>query len=380
VGALARAARPCGLGDTPPGSAALAAAARVEALSPEAWRRALEEEMTLVTLWAMRGSPVTVAVEDFPIFTLGLLPEDEEGTLRLITSGLAPVVERAGVPARELVERLAQRAREALDGRTLTKRELGRALRPAVPARLRDALDDGSPGISGDGPVSDLALTVARVLSLHGAFVFAPRAPGAEPSLVRTDQWLERPGPAVAPHDARAELVRRFLRAYAPASPDELAGWATVETDAAARRAARGWAARAWALVADELAEVARPDGSPAWALAADLPRLLSPPQPRGVRLLPPHDPMLALRDRATLVPPEHQRRVWRAQANPGVVLAAGAAVATWRARRDGCRLRVALEGLGAPVARATLEEVEAEAARLAPLRGCGEVVVEVAE
>ena len=87
---LIEATRPVGLQDTPPGNAAAAAAARVDALSLEAWSRALEEEKTLVGLWAMRGSSYVVATDDLPVFTIGLLPR---------TSARCSTASRAGSTA-----------------------------------------------------------------------------------------------------------------------------------------------------------------------------------------------------------------------------------------------------------------------------------------
>jgi hypothetical protein len=376
---LVDAARPCGLQDTPPGNAAVAAAARADGVTPDAWTRALGDEKTLVALWAMRGSPVVVATDDLPVFTLGLLPDDEEALLRLLTSEFAPVVAESGVSAGELVERLTERARDALDGRVLTKRELGHALAAAVPDRLASRLAPETAWGSYDA-LSALALTVARVVSHRGAFLIAPRA-GNELSAVRTDQWLGRDPAPMAWEDARAELARRFLRAFAPATAEDFAWWATVHPDAATRRAQEEYARRTWRLIEAELAEVEREeDGSRAFALAADGGRLSSPPTPDGVRLLPPHDPLLMLPDREALVPDVLQGRVWKAQHNPGVVLEGVDAVALWRSRKQGRRLLVSVEPLAGALARGAREAIQAEAERIAPLRGCASADVDVAD
>jgi hypothetical protein len=66
------------------------------------------------------------------------------------------------------------------------------------------------------------------------------------------------------------------------------------------------------------------------------------------VRLLPPHDPYLQVRDRGTLVADRSLRqRVWRATGSPGAVLVDGQVLATWRPRASGRTLDLRIELLG---------------------------------
>ena len=63
-----------------------------------------------------------------------------------------------------------------------------------------------------------------------------------------------------------------------------------------------------------------------------------------GIRLLPPHDPYLLLRDRETLLPDETlQRQIWRHTGNPGVVLVDGKLAGTWRPQKKGILLFVSV-------------------------------------
>ncbi len=65
----------------------------------------------------------------------------------------------------------------------------------------------------------------------------------------------------------------------------------------------------------------------------------------RGTRLLGPHDLLVQARDRALLVDDRARaKRVWPALGRPGVVLADGAAVGTWRPGKAGSSLRLAVE------------------------------------
>jgi hypothetical protein len=348
-------------------------------LTVEAWTEAIEREKKLVELWAMRGSPIVIASEDLPLFTLGLLPDNELGLLRGMGGGLDEVIAAAGINATDLIDRLCERALEVLDGRILSKSELGEALVPAIPESVRGRLRNAG-FADGIDPLVFLTLTASRLMSLKGIFVMAPRKSGKEPRFVRTDQWLGRGQASIGIDEARSELVRRFLRAFAPTNSQDLAWWANPQTSPAARKADQAHAARLWALITDEMTEVERPDGSAGFVLSADLNRLIHPPQVDGVRLLPPHDPLLMAHDREILAPREHHRRLWRSTGNPGVVLAGGALVAAWTAAKRGSRLNVRIEPLGIRLNRSIRGSIGDEAQAIAHLRGCTSVSIEVAD
>jgi Winged helix DNA-binding domain len=189
----------------------------------------------------------------------------------------------------------------------------------------------------------------------------APRT-GKQAVLVRTDQWLGAARPVDDDPDlARAELVRRYLRCYGPSTSDHLAQWAGIGP-ADARRS--------WRLVESELAEVAVEGDGRAFLLGVDTARLAVPPAAAGVRLLPPSDPCLALRDRETLLADRAlQRRVWRAIGSPGVVLVDGRVAGIWRPRKRGRRLAVTVEPF-VRLPRPTRDAIHAEAERATPYRG----------
>jgi hypothetical protein len=134
---------------------------------------------------------------------------------------------------------------------------------------------------------------------------------------------------APAPETALAELARRYLGAFGPAAPRDLASWSGLPMTSV--RA--GWSA-----IAGELEEVATPAGR-AWTLAGALPRRVRVTAGEPVvRLLPAFDTfLLGYRDRTPVVAAAHARHV-----HPGggivrpTVLVDGHAAATWRARTRG--------------------------------------------
>ncbi|MBX5443300.1 MAG: winged helix DNA-binding domain-containing protein [Solirubrobacteraceae bacterium] len=181
------------------------------------------------------------------------------------------------------------------------------------------------------------------------------RGPARRPAPLRP----RRPRPAADP----AEAVRRFLRWYGPATAGDVADWAGL---------ARPHARRLWDAVAGELADA--PGGRS--LLAADQAALADPPAARGVRLLPPGDPLLQKANRTALVPDEAvRRRLFRPVASPGAVLRDGRLAGLWRARARGRALELTVE----PIGRLRRDDLEAEARRVAALRGAADLRLAIA-
>jgi hypothetical protein len=97
---------------------------------------------------------------------------------------------------------------------------------------------------------------------------------------------------------------------------------------------------------------------------------------PKGVRLLPPHDPYTHVSDRETIVDRKYHREVWRTIGDPGTVLADGKITGTWRPRKSGRRLAITIRTFDSLPDRVR-NSLEAEADHLAPLRGAASVDVD---
>ncbi|RBM23171.1 winged helix DNA-binding domain-containing protein [Prauserella sp. PE36] len=347
--------------NTPPGSAGQALHARLTGLTPRGLQAEVETGRTLVQLWAMRGAPHLVPVEDAAVYTTGLLPDGEESCLHFI-QGATDHLARFGLGATDAVEYTCEALPGVLDGRHLSKDELGAALAEKVgehlPPRLRGAWTEPD-GLGSNTYGQSVVRYALYVVSLHGVLCIASQ-PRGNARFALTEQWLGRRLPSWEAGRARAELVRRYLRCHGPSTSAEFATWSGT---------APAFAAASWELVAGELTEVGYRDGS-AWVLTEDLPTLREPPAAQGVRLLPPHDPLLATRDRAALVAGDRARRqVWRSQGNPGVVLADGEVVALWRPSKKGNTVTIGVEGFG-PLDDEVREAITREAETLAPFRG----------
>jgi Winged helix DNA-binding domain len=321
-----------GLQDTPPGTAALALAARAD-VGPEA-----VDELVLVP--SVRGAPLAVAERDLPIFTAGLEPPDEEAAKAVIGNAWKSL---DGITAMDALDRVSEAVRESLRGGPLPRDDFHQALRERLPAELLWWCKGcGSHHVH---PSLWRATGIRGVLAIVGrdgrSAVF-----GLPPEL-----------PVMA--DPGAELARRFLRAYGPARPKLLADWAGL----ASSHAQALWE-RAGELVPVDLA------GTRAWALAEDRRALADDSRPEGVRLLPNLDPLSAARDRELFVPdPELRKRIWRRLGGPGMVLAGGRPAGLWRPAKKTKRLVVTVEAL-VELTGADRDELAAEAERIAPFRG----------
>lgn len=248
------------------------------------------------------------------------------------------------------LDQMIEVARNVLDGRTLDVNDL----RDQIYARMPSLSTVQRPS----GAHADMPESLFRAVGTAGAVcIVAGRGTDAE--LARTDQWLSWTRSQPDRTAARAELTRRFLHCYGPATAQQFAQWSLRSLSDADD---------AFSLIEEELTELTV-NGTHAWLLARDEQAFCSPPQPDGTRLLPVQDPFLQQRDRATLVQDEPARRkLWRPVRGPGGVLAGGQIVGTWRIRAKGSRLEVSVEPFGA-LSPPTRDAIEAEAQRIAPFR-----------
>jgi hypothetical protein len=358
LGSLTEAAAACGIQETPLGSASVAMLTRVEGLSPDALEQAMARERSLVTLWSIRGAPFVVPAGDLGVFTVGALPLDA-ASFRQSLGGWLTALEEAGLDPFETLEQMVSAANALLDGRTMNVNDL----RDAIYAQVPSLSMVERPAFARD----DMPEPLFRAVGTAGtACIVAGRGTDAE--LARVDQWLASRPATPDPAEARAELARRFLHCYGPASAQHFADW-TQRSLADAKNA--------FSLIQEELTQVTF-DRKTAWLLHRDEDALASPPEPSGVRLLPVQDPYLQQRDRATLLDDTASRRkLWQPVRGPGGVLSNGEIVGTWRARTARKRLAVSVDAFGG-LDSSLQEEIYAEAERIAPFRGCDAVDLQV--
>jgi Winged helix DNA-binding domain len=364
---LLDAAGQCGIQNSPPGSALLALHARVRNVSQEQVGDAVAEEKSLLQTWCMRGSPYYFPTADAPVFTTGVLPPTEEA-MRHFIPGVEQAVDRLGMSLAETVELAGAEIGDVLSGRQLAISELGAEIAsriaPKLPKRQRTIWEEEGPYARGQPLGEGVVHFCIRILSLQRVVCFAPRAGNKSP-FVLVGEWLGHSIPDADPEVARAELLRRYLRSYGPSTRGNFAAWAGIHAGDA-----ESW----WNPVEDELTPV--DFGGKSWILTEDLDSLRSAPMPRGVRLLPPHDPYTQSRDRETTVDKKYHREVWKAVGERGAVLAGGSIAGIWLPRKSGRKLTITVKAFGS-LREQDKEALQNEAEQVAPLRGASSVNVE---
>lgn len=324
----------------------LAVGARVDRVGAETIADALGER-ALVKTWAMRGTLHVFAARDLPLYCAAQATRDQYRNPSFLRYfGL----EQADLDA--VLEAVPQ----ALDGRVLSREELARAiLRITKRRHLEERL------LSGWGEL-------LKPAAFRGLLCFGPGS-GRNVTFVRPDQWIGH-WEEHEVDDALAEVFRRFLAAYGPASVAEAARWWGVRP-AEARRVFR--------LLGDELAEVAVGDAA-RWMLTKDVASAQRARPPDGVRLLPSFDQLLVMSapHKIAIVDEPFFDRVYTPKPiavwSLPAVLVDGRVRASWRLERKSKRALVRVR----PFAQLPRAALEVEAARVGAIVGLdGELVLE---
>ncbi len=321
-------------------AAELAARARLDGLRPGEIEAELWERRSLVKTWAMRG-------------TLHLLPAFEYGLWQAALDTYDHYLKggwlRGFDITREELDLLLDTVRDVLGVEGLTRDELADAVAEAA----------GSPALG--EKLGDSWGAYLKPASFRGSICFGPGR-GRNVTFVSPAAWLDaRPGPAG--EEALAEVTRRYLGAYGPATAAEYSRWWGPRRPAQATRYLRA--------LGEEAVEV-DVEGEPHWALAADIEAIAGAATGGVVRLLPAFDPYVigSARDVPAILAPEHKARVHRPQGWISPVLVVdGRIEGIWSHERAGGRLAVRIEPFGG-IPLEVREAAEGEAGRLAAFFG----------
>jgi Winged helix DNA-binding domain len=279
-------------------AAQLALRARVPALSPQDVDRALNERAFVVT-WANRGTLHFVCPEDVH-WLVALTGPTQASALkrRLALDGIEP--------------RRAERAIKAI----------ARALADEGPLTRAQLVE--RTGIEGQPFIH-----VAFAAAYRGVMVRGPLI-GRQHAYVRTEDWIG-PAPKRIDRDASlAELARRYLVAFGPATEADLAYWSGLPK----RDARAGLAAIA--------TELTQHDGG-----LVDLKQRRAGPDRAPSKLLPLWDNyLLGWKDRGFQIDPEHTLTIYANGMIGPAAARGGMLVGGWTARNG----RVVIEPFDGPV------------------------------
>jgi hypothetical protein len=177
--------------------------ARNHAITPAAVNDALWKTRTLVKTSLMRQTLHLVPTEDFPLYIAANRSTRVNSTFSIMA--------RFKI-TRDEADALSDLIVEALKAGPLPRAAITAAVRPRVSKRVRAWMDK--------------VFSIVRLPVFEGRICYAP-GEGNETPLIRTEQWLPLQEP-VEEVQAQAELLRRYLRAYGPATLKDFAHWSLI--------------------------------------------------------------------------------------------------------------------------------------------------------
>jgi hypothetical protein len=315
-------------------SAELQLATRVDGIAQADIRRALWEERSLVKAWTLRGTLHLHPAEELPLwFAARRAVSAEEDELPAWPDPKGVV--HPPVSADEVVE-LRAAVWDAFEGRALLREELATAVVERV------------------GPKHEGRLRSGFAFFISELCQGPPQ--GNKITLARPDQWLSS-WQEVDEREALHEIVRRFLRAYGPARPQDFREWfrAHVSFDVL------------------ELEEV-DVEGGRAFVLTGDTE---FPQESDVVRLVPEYDVyVMGFREREHLVPEPvraqvaaHRRGRYEGPAGVRFLLVDGVAAGLWERKKVAKQVRLSVHA-ARRLTRRHKTELENEAERIGAFLG----------
>ncbi|HET8629127.1 MAG TPA: winged helix DNA-binding domain-containing protein [Thermomicrobiales bacterium] len=334
-GPSAIAGRLCGVQAQVMSRAEMAIGIRGRDATPVEVRRALGAERSLVKTWAMRGTLHLLPTADLSLFTAFLAARASAFTAAWVRYGVDMPAILAAIP-------------EALDGRCLTREALAREV-----ARI-----GGRPEL-GEALLGSWGGTL-KPAAYRGLLCFGPNE-GRNITFVAPRQWVGD-WQEMAIEEASAELVRRYLDAYGPATPEDFAHWSGSRLRPVRKTFAR---------LAGELVTV-DVEGERAWLTPAAAADLAAEGGTGAVRLLPGFDPYTigAIPRLDRHLPASLRARISRTAGwiSP-VLLVAGRIAGVWQHDVRRGAARVTIEPF-APLPARARAAAERHAATLAPFLG----------
>jgi hypothetical protein len=328
----------CGLQAQILSAAFLQAWAREHAIKRMDIENALWRKRTLIRTSLMRQTLHLIPADQFSVYIGALRSSRVAGALR--------IMRRFGIDDDEAAD-LTRIIMEILSSGPQTRGPIRDAIRPQASKRVRAWMDK---------VWSIMRIPIAEGLICYGS------GEGNEVRFVRSDQWIAAKPLKIPEEQARAELLRWYLRAYGPATLRDFAHWSGMPA---------GEVRSLPSLLAVDLEQL-KIGNSVSFLLREDLDALHRASGDRNtVRLLPHFDPyLLAHREKDHLLPAPHYKRVYRNQAwiSP-VVLVDGAIAGVWSYKIQRKELAVTVEAFER-ISRAVKTRIETESESLAGFLG----------
>ena len=319
----------CGVQAQVMGPARLQLWTRNHALTRAGIEDALWKSRTLLKTSLMRQALHLIPTDEFPLYIAALRPSRFAQAMR--------VMDRCGI-TRDESAAIIPLIMETLSAGPLSRPAIAAAIRPKASKAVRFWMENSW---------SLVRLPIAEGLICYG------RGEGNAIVFIRTDHWLPKLKlKLMSATEAQCALLRKYLRAYGPATLHDFSHWAGIPMQEV--KSLR-------ALLESELAEIPG-EKKNCLLLREDVAALNRSPAVKGsIRLLPNFDSyLLAHREKDHLLSAKHYKRVYRNQGwiSP-VVLIDGAVAGVWSYKPQGKRLAaVEIEPFGklSKVERAGIE------------------------
>jgi hypothetical protein len=303
----------------------------------------------LILLWTVRGAPHLYRRADVGKVAAAVEPFSDADAGKRIYDAARPL-KAAGIGNLAALDEVAAQLR-AVVTEPMAKGEVSRRLAEVMPEPYLRFCRPCDATHLYEMPFRLAAVRAGLELQLD-----------TSPPILHRIRGFKKP---VAPGE-RFDLIRAYLRLLGPATPKHVADY----LDAPVKEVKARWP--------EDVIEVVV-DGEARSLLAADEPALASA-ETTTTRLLGPYDLFLQAKDRATLVPePARAKELWPVLGRPGAVLVDGQLVGSWRPRKSGRTLKVAVQPWQ-KLSAATRGTIVEQAERLATHRAVSLAGVEFAD
>jgi len=328
--------------------------------------QAQHADMPYVALWARRAGQSIEALEDALTDGAVVKATVMRSTLHVVPSADWPLLDAVSAEQRLAAWRPSAR-RAGVDLGALNAAVRAFCAEPRTLDEIEEFAAEQYPGVDAVAAIpGGVSRAWWRLASAGGGLVHVPPSGlwGSHVAARYQDgsRWLAdrvpHPLPALPPDEARAGAVEKYLRAFGPASPRDVARGVGIRGVGALKRALALLELRTYTAPGDvELLDLADATVVPGDA-------------PAPVRLLPRWDQLLvALDERSRIVDPEHAGLVYRRNADVLPTLWVDGRVAgTWTLDVDARRATAHLEPFTGDAWAHHREELEEEAASLLEL------------
>lgn len=326
----------CGFQNSPPGAWENALYNRIPAFDLTDMKQILEVQKILLQAWSFRGAPVVFPASDSNVFLSALISVKDEPWI--YTQGLQLALDFLDLPFSDLLTLLQEVIpgldRQVLKSKTTLDQVLAEWITPLLSREKRKLWS--KPSLYGNPEKQTMGGAVVSFLlrpcAYMGLVVFGKRE-GSSPTFTSYKNWM---GHALETRgNPEKELMRKYLRCFAPASVTGFAGWLGCSP---------AQAGRIWQTAA-EMLEPVDLNGKICYVHRDDKELLLAPTQAqRKIHLLAGHDPYLGLQDREIILDNKmRQKQIWQNISNPGAVLCQGKIAGLWRFRKNGKQAEAAI-------------------------------------